>query len=107
MKANTTELQAKIDNGAATETEQVIYKLLNALGDITPEEAAQKLLQAEAVCDAKDQGRLDIADALLALFSDGDAIARRTENGFEFRLTDVGMEKAAALVRSLAAGKLN
>jgi len=101
MRFITTELQAKINDGTATETERVVHKLLSAVGDVSPEEAAQKLLQAEAICDAKDQGHHSSAEALLELFCAGEASVRRGVNGFEYRLTDAGIARAATLMRQL------
>ena len=109
MRFVTAELQAKIDNDTATENEKVVHKLLSVLSetdDLTPEEAHQKILQADAVCDAKDKGHHDTAEALLELFSTESAQVRRTERGFEFKLTDKGMAQAASLITRMA-GKLN
>lgn len=107
MRFVTNELQSKINDGTATNSEVTAYELLSLLGDagLTPEDAAQKLLQAAAVCDARAKGHHDTADALLELFSTNSATAHRTENGFEFKLTDVGLAQGAALVHKMAGGK--
>ena len=107
MRFVTSDLQAKIDSGTATDSEVTAHKLLSVLSDtdLTQEEAAQKLLQADAVCDARNKGHHDAADALLDLFSTNSATVRRTERGFEFKLTDVGLAQGAALVHKMAGGK--
>lgn len=109
MRFVPSELQAKVDAGTATEHERAVHKLLAALSetDITPEQAAQVLHQASAVCDMKDKGHEENASAMLELFSTGCAEARLTESGYEFRLTEKGHAQAAALIRQIAGKKPN
>lgn len=122
MRFVTQDLQDKITAGSATSDEQIIYRMLSVVGDanLTPHEAAQLIRQAEAICDAKDRLELqqeairkagatsaDMANALIELFSTDSLEVRRTANGgLEFRLTDLGLDQAAALVAQLS-GKVN
>ena len=103
MRFITDDLEAKIRNGTATEHERAVHKILSLLGDVPPAEAAQKLMQADAVCGLRDDGRPDLADAMLQLFVDGDAITRLMADGkYEFSLTEQGVVRAAALVQRMA-----
>jgi hypothetical protein len=107
MRFVTDDLQAKIDAGTATKSEQSVYRILAAVDTLSPDEAAQKILQAEFICDARSSGHADTADAVLELFLDDAAIVRRGEHGFEIMLTDKGMAMGAALVKRIARGDPN
>lgn len=99
------DLQVKIDNGTATADEIAVHRLLSVVDEMTPEEAVQKIVQAEAVCDAREKAGPEHAAVLLELFADGALVARRTVDGFEFRLTDTGLAMGEALVHSMGGCK--